>query len=96
MKPNFVKKVTNWGNFPVVEKEMRSEDKYSKIKEFILSHNEVIARGNGRSYGDSSLGESIFSTKKLNKFISFDRLNGVIECESGVLLSEVLEVCVPQ
>lgn len=96
MKPNFVKKVTNWGNFPVVEKEMRSEDQYSKIKEFILSHNEVIARGNGRSYGDSSLGESIFSTKKLNKFISFDRLNGIIECESGVLLSEVLEVCVPQ
>lgn len=96
MKPNFVKKVTNWGNFPVVEKEIRSEDQYSKIKEFILSHNEVIARGNGRSYGDSSLGESIFSTKKLNKFISFDRLNGIIECESGVLLSEVLEVCVPQ
>lgn len=96
MKPNFVKKVTNWGNFPVVEKEMRSEDQYSKIKEFILSHNEVIARGNGRSYGDSSLGESIFSTKKLNKFISFDRLNGIIECESGVLLTEVLEVCVPQ
>lgn len=28
--------------------------------------------------------------------ISFDRLNGVLECESGVLLSEVLEVAVPQ
>jgi FAD/FMN-containing dehydrogenase len=32
----------------------------------------------------------------LNKFISFDRINGIIECESGVLLSEVLEVSVPQ
>jgi FAD/FMN-containing dehydrogenase len=42
------------------------------------------------------LGESIFSTKKLNKFISFDRLNGIIECESGVLLSDVLEISVPQ
>lgn len=96
MKPNFTQKVTNWGNFPVVEKEMKSEDSYRKIKEFVLTHNEVIARGNGRCYGDSSLGESIFSTKKLNKFISFDRLNGIIECESGVLLSEVLEVVVPQ
>lgn len=96
MKPNFIQKVTNWGNFPVVEKEMRSEDSFKKIKEFVLNHNEVIARGNGRCYGDASLGESIFSTKKLNKFISFDRLNGVIECESGVLLSDVLEIAVPQ
>ncbi len=96
MKPNFVQKVTNWGNFPVVEKEMKSDDSFEKIKDFILTHNEVIARGNGRCYGDASLGESIFSTKKLNKFISFDRLNGIIECESGVLLSEVLEISVPQ
>ncbi|UTX48342.1 FAD-binding oxidoreductase [Chryseobacterium sp. MA9] len=96
MKPNFTQKVTNWGNFPVVEKEMRSEDSFKKIKEFVLNHNEIIARGNGRCYGDASLGESIFSTKKLNKFINFDRLNGVIECESGVLLSDVLEIAVPQ
>ncbi|MFY1047574.1 FAD-binding protein [Chryseobacterium sp. GP-SGM7] len=96
MKPNFTQKVKNWGNFPIVEKEMKSEDSYRKIKEFLQNHNEVIARGNGRCYGDASLGESIFSTKKLNKFISFDRLNGIIECESGVLLSEVLEISVPQ
>ena len=96
MKPNFVQKVTNWGNFPIVEKEMKSEDSLSKIKEFVGNHNEVIARGNGRCYGDASLAENIFSTKRLNKFISFDRLNGIIECESGVLLSEVLEVTVPQ
>jgi decaprenylphospho-beta-D-ribofuranose 2-oxidase len=96
MKPNFTQKVTNWGNFPVVEKEIRSEDSFKKIKEFVLNHNEVIARGNGRCYGDASLGENIFSSKKLNKFISFDRLNGIIECESGVLLSEVLEISVPQ
>lgn len=96
MRPDFVQKVTNWGNYPIVEKEMRSEDSFQKIKEFVLTHNEVIARGNGRCYGDASLGEYIFSTKKLNKFISFDRLNGIIECESGVLLSDVLEIAVPQ
>lgn len=96
MKPDFIQKVTNWGNYPIVEKEMRSEDSFQKIKEFVLTHNEVIARGNGRCYGDASLGEHIFSTKKLNKFISFDRLNGIIECESGVLLSDILEIAVPQ
>lgn len=96
MEQNFVREVTNWGNYPVVKKEIKTEDSLAKIKEYIRSKHEVIARGNGRCYGDASLGEHIFSTKRLNKFISFDRLNGVIECESGVLLSEVLEVSVPQ
>ena len=96
MKPNFKQKVSNWGNFPIVEKEMKSEDSLQKIKDFVRNNNEIIARGNGRCYGDASLSENIFSTKRLNKLISFDRLNGIFECESGVLLSEVLEVIVPQ
>lgn len=96
MKPNFEKKVTNWGNYPVVKKKIVSEEDYDKIREFLKSNNEVIARGNGRCYGDAALGEAIFSTKKLNKFIEFDRLNGILECESGVLLSEILEIIVPQ
>ncbi|MDR2206658.1 MAG: FAD-binding oxidoreductase [Flavobacteriaceae bacterium] len=96
MKPNYIQKVANWGNFPVVEKEMKSDDSLPKIKEFVKNKPEIIARGNGRCYGDASLGEHIFSTEKLNKFIGFDRQNGILECEAGVLLSEVLEICVPQ
>lgn len=96
MKPDYKQTVTNWGNFPVVEKEMKSEDSSAKIKEYVRNNHDIIARGNGRCYGDAALSENIFSTKRLNKFISFDRLNGVIECESGVLLSDVLEVIVPQ
>lgn len=96
MKPNYIQKVTNWGNFPIVEKEMRTADSLKAVQDFVLTHNEIAVRGNGRCYGDASLGEHIFSTKRLNKFISFDRLNGIIECESGVLLSEILEVIVHQ
>jgi len=96
MKPNFVKNVTNWGNYPVVKKEIKAEEDYDKIRDFLKTHNEVIARGNGRCYGDAALGEAIFSTQKLNKFISFDRINGILECEAGVLLSEILEISVPQ
>lgn len=96
MKPNFVKNVTNWGNYPVVKKEIKAEEDYDKIRNFLKTHNEVIARGNGRCYGDAALGEAIFSTQKLNKFISFDRINGILECEAGVLLSEILEISVPQ
>lgn len=96
MRPNSIHKVTNWSNYPVVEKEIRTENTLKGIRGYLRQSNDMIARGNGRCYGDASLGEHIFSTKKLNNFISFDRLNGIIECESGVLLSEVLEVTVQQ
>lgn len=96
MKKNYTQKVSNWGNYPVVEKEMVSEDQIDRIKQYVKNKSELIARGNGRCYGDASLGNAIFSTKRLNKFISFDRINGIIECESGVLLSDILEVIVPQ
>ncbi len=96
MRPDYKQTVTNWGNFPVVEKEMKSEDSAAAIREYVNNNHDVIARGNGRCYGDAALSEHIFSTKRLNKFISFDRLNGIIECESGVLLADVLEVIVPQ
>ncbi|QDP86338.1 FAD-binding oxidoreductase [Chryseobacterium sp. SNU WT5] len=96
MKPTYKQVIANWGNFPVVEKEIKSEDSTKKIKEYVRNHHDIIARGNGRCYGDAALSENIFSTKRLNKFISFDRLNGIIECESGILLSDVLEVIVPQ
>lgn len=96
MKNLKTQKVTNWGNYPVVDALMKSADSLSEIQEFVRSNKEIIARGNGRCYGDASLSDVIFSTRRLNKFISFDRLNGIIECESGVLLSEILEVSVTQ
>ncbi|QCX52502.1 FAD-binding oxidoreductase [Elizabethkingia sp. JS20170427COW] len=96
MKKNYIKKISNWGLFPEVEATERSEDIEKNIREYILQSREVIARGNGRCYGDASLAENIFSTKRLNKFLKFDRINGILECESGVLLSEILELGVPQ
>lgn len=89
-------KVTNWGIYPVIEAEVKTEDAINKIKDFVIGNKEVIARGNGRSYGDASLGSHIISTKRLNKFIGFNTIDGIIECEAGVLLSDILEVSVPQ
>lgn len=56
-----------------------------------------LAYGNGRSYGDVALnnGGTILDTGTLNRLIKFDRETGVIRCEAGVLLSEILQLCVP-
>lgn len=96
MTKNFIQKITSWGGFPIVEKELHSENSLEKIRKLVVEKHNIIPRGNGRSYGDAALAEVMISTKRLNKFISFDRLKGILETESGVLLSEILEVIVPQ
>lgn len=89
--------ITNWGKYPVVETQFHETSDILKIQKIIKESGSVIARGNGRSYGDNSLNkENIVSTIKLNKFISFDRENGIFECESGVILSDILDTVVPE
>jgi hypothetical protein len=53
-----------------------------------------IPFGAGRSYGDVCLNSnsSLWLTARLNKFIAFDKNEGIIKVESGVLLKEIQEV----
>ena len=57
-----------------------------------------LAYGNGRSYGDSCLNDGglLIDTRGLDRFIAFDADTGVLECEAGILLSDILDVFVPR
>jgi FAD/FMN-containing dehydrogenase len=57
----------------------------------------MLPFGNGRSYGDVCLngGGTLLLTRGLDRFISFDTVTGVLECEAGVLLSEIIDLTVP-
>jgi len=70
----------------------------SDIAPWLQKQPYTLPVGNGRSYGDSCLldGYSVLQTTKLNRLIHFDRETGVIKCESGVLLSDLLPLIVPQ
>jgi len=53
--------------------------------------------GNGRSYGDVCLNQDgiLVDCRRLDRFISFDSESGVLRCEAGVLLADILEFSVP-
>lgn len=89
-------KTTNWGNYPVIDATVFSPESVDEARNIVISRPEMIARGLGRCYGDSSLNQTIVSTLRLNHFLSFDEQTGVIVCESGVSLSEILEIFVPR
>lgn len=52
----------------------------------------------GRSYGDSCLngGGALLDVAPLNRFIGFDAERGLLQCEAGVTLAEILELMVPR
>ncbi len=57
----------------------------------------LIARGNGRSYGDAALNHQLtLSMLKHRRLLAFDRDSGLLTCEAGVLLNNILEVFVPR
>jgi FAD/FMN-containing dehydrogenase len=57
----------------------------------------MLPYGNGRSYGDVCLnqGGTLLRTRSLDRFIRFDAMLGTLECESGVLLSEIIDLALP-
>lgn len=54
----------------------------------------VLGYGQGRSYGDSPLnpGGNLIAMRRLDRFIRFDRDTGVLECEAGVTLADILRL----
>jgi len=57
----------------------------------------MLPHGLGRSYGDSCLNDqgALLMTRGLDHWISFDREQGLLECEAGVSLAEILELILP-
>ena len=57
----------------------------------------LLPHGLGRSYGDSCLNadRDLIACRRLNRFLGFDESTGVLRCESGVSLSDILDVIPP-
>lgn len=57
-----------------------------------------LPRGLGRSYGDASLngGSAVIDLTRLDRLLALDEETGVLECEAGVGLGEILDAVVPR
>ena len=90
------KRIANWGNYPVVESEVQSFSFAGELAQLLQQPGEKIARGAGRCYGDASLAPATISTLRYDKVLSFDVEAGIFECQSGIMLSDVLQIIVPK
>lgn len=58
----------------------------------------LLPFGNGRSYGDSCLNQGglLLDARGLDRFLAFDPTTGLLRCEAGVLLSDILRLVTPR
>lgn len=87
----------SWGRYPRVEQTLRP---LFWSRDFPLPENSTMSQlpvGMGRSYGDVCLndGNLLMLTRNLDHFLAFDARTGILRCESGVTMGEVLDFAVP-
>jgi FAD/FMN-containing dehydrogenase len=89
--------VCSWGNVICAPHHVHGlHSRYDRFPERPVGGT-LLPFGNGRSYGDSclNLGGGLIETRALDRFIHFDRDTGVLACEAGVLLADILRLVVP-
>ena len=86
---------TSWGRWPRNQQQhlLPLRSRFDALPESAP----MLPYGNGRSYGDVCLnaGGSLLVTRGLDRFIAFDAAGGIIECEAGVLLSDIIDLVLP-
>ena len=88
-----MKQITSWGRTKFVKSNFIEPETKHELKNAIKNTKNFLAYGNGRSYGDVCLNkQNLISTRKLNQIIMFDKKTGVIEVESGLLVSDLLPI----
>ena len=90
-------KVAGWGNYPSVEAQVSCPRQVSELQQSTL-HTEVTTRGLGRSYGDQSIDTNalIADTRQFHHFLSFDEEQGLLVCQAGVSLADIITTFAPR
>jgi decaprenylphospho-beta-D-ribofuranose 2-oxidase len=92
-------RLSGWGRHPVQECRVYRPEKVSELAEVMASAPEggVVSRGLGRAYGDAALNPGgVVSHLRLNRMLAFDEAAGVLECEGGVTLGEIVYAFLPR
>lgn len=91
------KQMSGWGRFPQLKHRVFTPRTASDLHSFVKNNNNpnTIAFGNGRSYGDSALSDCVIDSRHAQSyFMDFDAEQGLLTCQAGVTLDEILNVIV--
>jgi decaprenylphospho-beta-D-ribofuranose 2-oxidase len=89
--------LAGWGNYPWINTQTVAITKRADANTILALQSSIVARGMGRSYADQAInGNGITAlATSLNKFINFDASTGLLECEAGVSLDDIITHLAP-
>jgi decaprenylphospho-beta-D-ribofuranose 2-oxidase len=93
--PTLTTQISGWGRYPVQTCELERPERYADLRP---TTDTLIARGQGRSYGDASLNENgrVILTERIDRMLELDVKLGILRAEAGVTLADILPVIVKQ
>ena len=90
-------KLSGWGRYPVLDCRLEHLCGREGLPDLIERSPTLIARGNGRSYGDAALNPDLtLSMLAVDRIQAFDEKTGLLTCEAGVLFADILDMFVPR
>lgn len=96
---NGTRRYSSWGRYPQVKNQQVVPLFWrDQLPDLQSLPRPVLPFGYGRSYGDSCLNEDgiLLDATGLRQFIAFDEETGLIRCEAGVSLAEILDLVTPR
>lgn len=88
--------ISGWGKYPRQESQYTTPSTVALLPTAVNQEGSLLARGMGRSYGDSASAYKVLGTSYCNHFIEFDKHSGKLTAEAGITLREILSVIVPK
>jgi FAD/FMN-containing dehydrogenase len=90
---------TSWGRWPRHQEESAAYEMHDRFAPLPAEPGvSMLPYGNGRSYGDVCLnrGGALLRTRGLDRYIRFDPAAGTLDCEAGVLISDIIDLVLPE
>ena len=91
--------LSGWGRYPLSESDIYRPDRIAELQAVVSGNSSsLIARGLGRAYGDAALNDQnrVVDLTRLNRMLAFDPASGLLRCEAGVTIAELLDVFLPR
>jgi decaprenylphospho-beta-D-ribofuranose 2-oxidase len=89
--------ISGWGRYPVVDTEIVSPRTMEAARLATARGERIVARGNGRAYGDAGIGaQKTISMRALDRIRTFDPDTGQVTVEAGILLADIIDTFLPR
>ena len=89
--------LSGWGRYPVLKADVRAPRSLDALRDVVRTKPSLIARGNGRAYGDSAINSAAtVETRRLNRMLAFNPEDGQLIAEPGVLLGDIIAAFLPR